>query len=373
MAFSETQRLKPVHHSSVPVEGISVQIDQVNPAEWEQYLDLFEDANLYQTRAYGAVRWGENSLSHVVLKQSGDPVAMAQLRLVRPNKLKLGIAYLRWGPMCHRKHADLRPEVVRAMGAALEKEYVRKRGLFLRILPNAFKETERAAVFQAAFENYRSEPFGPGDSYRTFMLDLADPLPELRKRLDQKWRNQLNRAEKNGLRIVEGDSEAEFRVMIKLFNEMWARKQFNQTSDINEFERMQCSLPEGRRMRVFLCEHEGVPVSGLLATAMGNCGIYLFGGTSDQGLQLKGSYLLQWRMIQWLKENGIRYYNLNGINPETNPGVYHFKKGLSGEDSLYLEPLWACTNPLSAAFARVGFKMKGRLTRALTKVLKKRP
>jgi lipid II:glycine glycyltransferase (peptidoglycan interpeptide bridge formation enzyme) len=57
-------------------------------------------------------------------------------------------------------------------------------------------------------------------------------------------------------------------------------------------------------------------------------------------------------MISWLKQNGIRYYNLGGINPQTNPGVYHFKKGLSGEDTLYLESFSACENPLSALFAK---------------------
>jgi lipid II:glycine glycyltransferase (peptidoglycan interpeptide bridge formation enzyme) len=247
------------------------------------------------------------------------------------------------------------------MAAALETEYVGKRGLFLRILPNAVKGTPRAAMFASAFARFRSERFGPGDSYRTFILDLDPPLEELRRRLDQKWRNQLNRAEKNGLRIIEGSSLAEFDTMITLFNEMWVRKRFAQTSDINEFRHIQESLPDNQKLRVFICEQAGTPVAGLLATAMGDSGIYLFGGTSDRGMQSKGSYLLQWRVIQWLKESGIRYYNLGGINPETNPGVYHFKQGLSGKDVLYLEPLVACRSVVSSVFARAGFKFNAHI------------
>ena len=34
---------------------------------------------------------------------------------------------------------------------------------------------------------------------------------------------------------------------------------------------------------------------------------------------------------EWIKEKGLRYYDLNGINPETNPGTYHFKRGLAGK------------------------------------------
>ena len=75
---------------------------------------------------------------------------------------------------------------------------------------------------------------------------------------------------------------------------------------------------------------------------MGDSAIYLLGATSDDGLNAKGSYLLQWTLIQWLKENGVRWYDLGGIDPEGNPGVYYFKRGFSGADVCQLTPLVAC-------------------------------
>ena len=36
-----------------------VEVDRVTTAEWSQMLDLFDDANIYQTSAYGEVRWGK--------------------------------------------------------------------------------------------------------------------------------------------------------------------------------------------------------------------------------------------------------------------------------------------------------------------------
>ena len=62
------------------------------------------------------------------------------------------------------------------------------------------------------------------------------------------------------------------------------------------------------------------------------------GATSDDGLNAKGAYLLQWTLIQWLKENGIKWYDLGGIDPEGNPGVYSFKRGLSGTDVSSINP-----------------------------------
>lgn len=351
------------------MQSFEVQVDGVSPSEWARWLDMFEDANIYQTWSYGGVRWGEKSLSHLVVKREGEPVAMAQLRIVRPGKFPCGIAYLRWGPLCHQKHGELSAAVVEAMASALRREYAEKRGLFLRILPNAFIGSTRATIFEAAFSNYARETFNVGESYRTFSLDLAPPIDVLRKGLDQKWRNCLNRAEKNGLTVAEGDGREKFRAFIGLYDEMWARKQFEKGSDVHEFERIQHDLPAAHRMKILLCMDKGSPTAGLVATMMGNSAIYLLGATSDAGMKLKGSYLLHWHLITLLKRSGIRYYNLGGINPEKNPGVYHFKAGFSGEDVLYMPPLVACDNLLSKGFAKAGRLARGELKKSLNRML----
>ena len=340
-------------HETTDNTVFHIEVDRISAKEWSESLDHLEDANIYQTWSYGVVRWGQQNLSHLVLKRGDEIVAMAQLLVVRPRYFRVGMAHLRWGPLCHRKGSELDPEIVLRMATALYDEYVRKRGLFLRILPNAYIKTPRAQVFQSAFSQYRNEPFGASDSFRTLVVDLTSPLEVLRKSLDQKWRNQLNRAERSGLTVREDDETDCFRAFIRIYDEMLARKQFSASSDIREFERIQQDLPKSQRMKVFICEHEGIPAAGLVGTAMGNTAIYLLGATNEQGMKSKGAYLLQWRMIQWLKENGIMHYDLGGINPQNNPGVYHFKQGLSGVDVLYMKPLIACNNIASKIFANV--------------------
>ena len=44
----------------------------------------------------------------------------------------------------------------------------------------------------------------------------------------------------------------------------------------------------------------------------------------------------------------LEYYDLGGIDPVRNPGVFHFKSGLSGQDVTYSTPLEACENLLSS-------------------------
>ncbi len=190
------------------------------------------------------------------------------------------------------------------MARALEEEYVRKRKLFLRVLPNAFVGSSRAAIMQSAFCSFTQEASASHNTYRTFLLDLAPGLDELRKRLDKKWRNQLSRSEDYGLKVVAGSGSDEYRVFCGIYKEMRRRKAFETAVDVEEFGRIQADLAERHRMRILICEDGGCPVAGLVASAMGDSAIYLLGATADKGLNSKGAYLLQWTLIQWLKSPG---------------------------------------------------------------------
>jgi lipid II:glycine glycyltransferase (peptidoglycan interpeptide bridge formation enzyme) len=238
------------------------------------------------------------------------------------------------------------------MARALHQEYVCKRRLFLQILPNAFVESPRAVIFQSAFSGFTTEPRTSANLYRTFVLDLTPPLEELRRNLDKKWRNQLTRAEKNGLKVVAGIGTEAYRAFVAMYNQMRSRKTFETTVNVEEFEQIQEALPETQRMRILICEREGVPVAGVVASAMGNSAVYVLGATSDGGLDAKGSYLLQWTLVQWLKESGVRAYDLGGIDPQKNPGVYHFKSGLSGTDVCQMTPVVASNSVVSSAFTK---------------------
>jgi len=107
---------------------------------------------------------------------------------------------------------------------------------------------------------------------------------------------------------------------------------------------------------------------------MGDSAIYLLGATSDDGLNAKGAYLLQWALIQWLRENGFKWYDLGGIDPEGNPGVYSFKRGLSGADLSQLTPFVACNSVVSSAIVRASLAahrvVRGLGTLHLSRALK---
>jgi len=342
------------------LRSFAAEVGQMNEGTWSDLLPQFEDANIYQTHAYGSVRWGARNLSHFVLRRDDRLIAMAQCRIVRSPCLPGGMAYLRWCPLCQPKHSLFNDGILSQVASGLVDEYIRKRGLWLRVLSHVPESDSMAQSWARAFESVGLRRSLKQPSYRTFLLDLRPPLEALRRGLDQKWRNQLNQAGRSNLTLIEGTSDTLFDKFISIYDEMFQRKQFETTVDVREFREIQAHLREGLKMRVMLCEHEGKPVSGVVASGIGDTGIYLLGATNTEGMKLKGSYLLQWQTIRWLKEQGCTRYDLGGINPASNPGVYHFKRGLSGVDSSHLGQFDGCRHPLSAVVVRLADWIRSR-------------
>ena len=336
------------------MEKGKVVVDEISALEWNGLLLQFSDASVYQTWAFGAACWNEKELSHLVLHDQGQIRGAVQVRVVTVPLLGSGVAYVRWGPLFRRQGAAEDPEAAQAILEALKREYVDRRKLVLQIIPNVYlgdaaEEPVRKALSELGFEQEPSiKP------YRTLRLDLNPALEELRKKLDQKWRNQLNRAEKNGLELVEGTSDELYGRFVALYQGMMARKQFETTVSVEEFRELQRQLPPESRMTILLAHKEGKDLGCLIGSAFGDTGIYLLGASSEEGMQSKASYLLQWTMIQKFKALGCHWYDLGGVNPETNPGVYHFKSGITQNEAVQLGRFQCAGGSLSNLCVGVG-------------------
>jgi len=317
---------------SAPVtleNGYAAEFDTVDKHEWDNIIDKFSDANLYQTWSYEAVRCGEKNISHLVLRSADKIVAVAQARIVRLPVIGLGAAYIRWGPLWQMRNESKDAAVFRNALRALRNEYVCRRRLILRIFPILYDDSSELYFQILKQEGYTPTP--KESPQRTLILDIRPPMEQIRKNFKQKWRNCLNRAERNQLELTEGTDDSLFGEFIAIYRELLQRKKFEEPNDINEFRRIQQDLPSHSKMGIFLCRSNGSSSAGAIFTAVGETGLYLFGATNDRGMKDKGSYLLQWKAVQWMKDNGCRFYNLNGINPSVNPGSYHFKAGVSGK------------------------------------------
>jgi hypothetical protein len=138
---------------------------------------MFEDATIYQTRAYGDARWGEGKLDRIRLGEANDPLGIAQVTVITLPVVRAGIAYIPWGPLWEKRGVAPDPERFRSILRTLKDEYVTKRGLLLRIAP-AIRED----LFPEALTIFKEEGFEAGPiKYRSLFLDLTPDLETIRK------------------------------------------------------------------------------------------------------------------------------------------------------------------------------------------------
>ena len=321
MAAPEIRALDP---------GYTTEIDSISEPEWYEALQNFDDANIYQTWAYGAALCGPRNISHLILKKDGEIVAIAQARIAKLPHVNMGIAYIRWGPLWRRRGIEPTVGTFRQAIRALRNEFVSNRGLVLRIFPllfdddsPSFSPTLAAEEFQFADRQIR---------LRTLIMDLRPSLEELREGMRRNWRRYLRVAERSNLEVVEGAGDELFLRFIGIYAEMVFRKRFLEPDDIHRYRLIQRYLPEKLKMNIMLCVSGGEVCAGVVWSTMGQMAVPLFGATSNVGLKYSGSFLLHWRLIEKLKREGTPAYNLMGVDPKSYPGTYKFKNDLAGEN-----------------------------------------
>ena len=331
----------------------SIEIDKVNKQEWEHILNKFDDATIYSTWSYSIIHWGENNLNHVVLMHKNYIVAAAQVNIISIPLMKKKIAYIPHGPMWRLSGKNDNLDVLRQMIRALRREYVMKQGFILRLFPNIIDDgtNKIRSIFDCegfVWKSYISP-------YRTFIIDLNPSLEDLRKGLRKSWRKTLNRAQKNDLEIIEGTSEDLIDIFLTIHKQMLSRKKFVENANYNEFKKIQNELSPAQKLIIAVCKFQGKPIAALGWSAIGNTGLGILAASNKKAIELNASYLLRWHQIEWLKEHGYRWFDLGGINPVRNPGVYVFKSGLvgkNGRDVQFIGQYDTFSNYYSSLFIR---------------------
>jgi hypothetical protein len=304
---------------------------------WHSIIRQFDDASLYQTEPFCTEREGTHACEHLLLTCGPDVVAAAQVRLMSIPYMGMLIAYVLSAPLFQRRDAKPHWEAFRQIIRALKIEYVINRKISLRINTLLTNDEESLCMPILLAEGFSYK--APTIKTRTMLVDLNRPLDELRRGLEQKWRNCLNRAEKNNLQILEGSNEEILDGFLTIYHKMLSRKGLSAPGDINTIHAVQKKLPDDLKMHIAMVFEDGEPTAGVIISGVGKRGIYLFGATADSGMKNKASYLAQWHVIKWLKENQCTQYDLNGVNAESNPGVYNFKNGICGKNGKEVEIL----------------------------------
>jgi lipid II:glycine glycyltransferase (peptidoglycan interpeptide bridge formation enzyme) len=255
-------------------------------------------------------------------------VGLADVRIKKIPVLKTGIAYINGGPLVRRDGSGDITLLAKCLIALIE-EYAQRRKLLLRINPLPMYNDENQ-ILQKAFIECGFQLSKNIIPYRTILIDIRPSLEMIRMQFNQKWRNCLNNAEKQDISVSGGTSSDLFEKFSQLYKQLRSRKKFDVDQDDRFFMDVQSRLDLHEKLYISIAQIDGIPVAGHVSSILGDTCVYLLGASSEQALKTKATYLLQWHTIKIAKEKNCKWYDLGGIDPQKNPGVYRFKQGMGG-------------------------------------------
>lgn len=307
-----------------------VRLEHLDREAWGDALACFCDRSYQQEFAYAETLAARQAALHeeVAVWDGDELIGLASIRIRRIPLLGVGVAYIPSGPMVNRG-ADGDIERLGLCLSALRAEYVSRRGLQLRVLlPIGSPDWNMGAAQVMAGLGLRRIPHGRG--YETMIVNLERPLDDIRKGLAQKWRNCLNRAERQGLSVRWLADVQDFDRFAQAHSAFVAHKGFRVDLDASFFADVRRSGAKELSLAIAWAEWDDTPVAAHLGSYAGDTAVYLLGYTTERGMRSQAAYLLQWAVLQRAQALGMKWYDLGGIDPIGNPGVYHFKEGLGG-------------------------------------------
>ena len=308
-------------------------LKRLSQHEWYLVAPLMYGYSYRQAWAFGeasARRIGGLS-DHIGLFQGADCVGIADVRVRLLPVMGGGVAYVSGGPLVRLGAPESMESLFNEFLNLLVEEFVQRKGLSLRIAP----PVEWAAEGRLTEPVFNRSQFVTSERlrrYRTIMIDLRPSLEQLRKNINQKWRNCLNRAEKNGLNVESGSGVELLDRFCILHRELMDRKEFDVDLSVEFYRAVQNDMAAADKLRIKLVVVDGKDVAGHVCSTLGQTSVYLLGASNHVGNELKASYQLQWMTLMEAKESGCTWYDLGGIDPVANPGVFLFKERMGGMD-----------------------------------------
>lgn len=169
---------------------------------------------------------------------------------------------------------------------------------------------------------------------RTIWLDLSLGLESLSKDLDSQWRYGARRALREGVVVRTGTSMTDVSAFFHLCNALSQTKGFTLPGSEALMQALvQSSSPDNAvGMMLYVGEVDGEIAGGALVARCGQHLHYLWGASNRRYSKYRVSEAVQWQIVQDGVASGMTRYDLEGIDPAGNPGVYEFKRKMGGRE-----------------------------------------
>jgi peptidoglycan pentaglycine glycine transferase (the first glycine) len=285
-------------------------ITEAEREEYNRFVGSVPKGHILQSYEWGKVKEATGwQPIRLLIEENGTAVAaISLLKRKLPGSIYC-IFYAPRGPVAdlnNQTHLDFLWHVVRQTAR-------RHRAIFLKIDPDvpATDEKFKQHLLSRGFRPARtSEGFEGVQPRFVFRLDITPPLEQLFANLAGKTRYNVRLAQKRGVMVKEDCNRDDLKIFYQVLLETARRDRFLIRA-YSYFEEIWTHLVERGLGKLFLAEYQGQVIAGTLAFIFGDKIWYIYGASSNQHRNVMPNYLLQWRMIEWAKEQGYGPYDLN--------------------------------------------------------------
>lgn len=304
MTFSDRET------SSSQVAGVPYWVECSDSDVFDATLATFSGHPL-QSALWGNIRHKVDGISQLLLEYcSGGGKVTGLARVEERTVPFLGkIAWLPKGPVLSGDEAGIAEASLRAE--------LKRRGFIICI-------TDRYAVSQTPHSQ----------SPRTIWLDLTLGVDVLSKELDSQWRYGAKRALREGVIVRTTTKPIEVSTFFHLCNALSVTKGFSLPGSEALMTGLICAdAPSpGVGMTLYVGEIGGELAGGAVVARSGRHLHYFWGASDRRFSKYRVSEAIHWQVIQDGVASGMARYDLEGIDPVGNPGVYQFKRKMGGDE-----------------------------------------
>lgn len=319
-----------------PTQLSNWQVWDETDSRWDLIISQFSDGSIYQT-----TKWAKHKESsgwqviRLIKFDQNLPVTAAQC-LFRRGPLGSVVVWVAGGPI-----GDI--DSVSSDFVNIVKQQTSARFLYIRVA--VMRQTDAASANALTSQGWRQSSAIIGT--RSSLIHSLDAEESIRRsRCSSNWKRNLKRSAQNeGLTYIwespDGNSISDAYAQMDEFKDIkgvsLARSSDDLQSVINTFG--------DSLILVRSDDKDGAPLAIRGALLFNETAWDFIAVTTPAGRKKYASHAVFWALAEQCFQLGIKQFDLGGIDPVNNRGVYDFKKGTGTAQVDYLGE-WEISNPL---------------------------
>ena len=304
---------------------------------WDAFVDQHPEGHLLQQSRWAAVKQ-TTGWACLRIGICDDGVLLAGAQILIKKRYGFSAWYIPRGPVLADDQL-----LNQALLAAMRSQAQQQRAVFVRMEPNMVVGSKRERIVTRLLENAGLQTSESTQPQHSVHVDLEPTVDALLAAMTKGHRADIKKAQKLGVTIRVGTTDADLDVFVALMAETGTRAGFAVHSKAYYAEVWE-RFRQKQRALLLIAEYNGAPVAAAMMVASSQTACYLYGGSNAEAFQCAANHLIQWHAIAWAKEQGCATYDLWGIPQRTDladgptdapaemTGLIRFKKGFGGHE-----------------------------------------